>query len=42
MNLVNIRDTWVERELLKVEFSIVEDIINGYKDSLLRGSRTRE
>ena len=30
MNLVNIRDTWVERELLKVEFSIIRDIIDGH------------
>lgn len=37
MNIVNIRDTWVERELLKVKFNIVKDIIDGYKNTLLRG-----
>lgn len=37
MNVINFRDTWVEKELLKVSFSIIKDIINGYKNSLLRG-----
>lgn len=37
MNLVNSRDTWAEKELLKVKFSIIEDIIDGYKNTLLRG-----
>ena len=37
MNIVNFRDTWVEKELLKVSFDIIEDIISGYKNSLLRG-----
>lgn len=37
MNVVNFRDTWVEKELFKVSFSIIKDIINGYKHSLLRG-----
>lgn len=37
MNIVNVRDTWVEKELLKVSFSIIKDIIDGYKNSLLRG-----
>lgn len=36
MDIINIRDTWVEKELLKVKLSILKDIINGYKDSLLR------
>lgn len=36
MNIVNVRDTWAEIELLKVQISIIKDITNGYKDSLLR------
>lgn len=40
MNIVNFRDTWVEKELLKVSFNIIKDVINGYKDSLLRGQNT--
>ena len=39
MNIINFRDTWVEKELLKVNFSIITDIINGYKNSLLRRSK---
>lgn len=42
MNLVNIRDTWVEKELLKVKFSIIRDIIDGYKNSLLRGQNSHQ
>ena len=37
MNIVSFRDTWVEKELTKVFFDITKDIINGYKNSLLRG-----
>lgn len=37
MNIVNFRDTWVEKELLKVSFDIIKDVIDGYKDTLLRG-----
>ena len=36
MNVINFRDTWVEKEVTKVSFSIIKDIINGYKHSLLR------
>ena len=36
MNIVNFRDTWPEKELLKVKLSIVKDIIDGYKNTLLR------
>lgn len=36
MNIINVRDTWAEIELLKVQISIIKDIANGYKDSLLR------
>jgi len=37
MNVVNFRDTWAEKELLKVSLSIIEDIINGHFHTLLRG-----
>jgi hypothetical protein len=37
MDIVNFRDTWAEKELTKVLFNITKDIINGYKNSLLRG-----
>jgi hypothetical protein len=38
MKIVEIRDTWVEKQLTDVIFSITKDIINGYKNTLLRGS----
>lgn len=40
MNIINFRDTRVEKELLKVSFNIIKDIIDGYKDSLLRGQNS--
>ena len=38
MKIVEIRDTWVEKQLTNVIFSITKDIINGYKNTLLRRS----
>lgn len=38
MKIVEIRDTWVEEQLTNVAFSIIKDIINGYKNTLLRRS----
>lgn len=38
MKIVEIRDTWVEEQLTNVIFSIAKDIIDGYKNTLLRRS----
>ena len=40
MKIVEIRDTWVEKQLNNVVFSMLKDIINGYKDTLLRGQNS--
>lgn len=37
MNIISFRDTWIEKELHKVYGSIIKDIIDGYKNTLLRG-----
>ena len=38
MKIVEIRDTWAEEQLTNVVFSIIKDIIDGYKNTLLRRS----
>ncbi len=38
MKIVEIRDTWIEEQLTNVIFSITKDIIDGYKNTLLRRS----
>lgn len=38
MKIVEIRDTWAEEQLINVVFSITKDIINEYKNTLLRRS----
>jgi hypothetical protein len=40
MKIVEIRDTWVEEQLNNVVLSMVKDIIDGYKNTLLRGQNT--
>ena len=36
MKIVEVRDCWVDRQLWNVTFDLIKDIINGYKNTLLR------
>lgn len=36
MKIVEARDCWVEKQLSHVTFDLLKDIINGYKNTLLR------
>ena len=38
MKIVEVRDCWVDQQLWNVTFSLIKDIINGYKNTLLRRS----
>lgn len=38
MKIVEVRDYWVDRQLWNVTFSLIKDIINVYKNTLLRRS----
>lgn len=38
MKIVEARDCWVEEQLIHVTFDLLKDIINGYKNTLLRRS----
>lgn len=36
MKIVEVRDCWVDQQLWNVTFDLIKDIINGYKNTLLR------
>ena len=38
MKIVEVRDCWVDQQLWNVTFDLIKDIINGYKNTLLRRS----
>ena len=38
MKIVKVRDCWVDQQLWNVTFSLIKDIINEYKNTLLRRS----